>query len=38
MLVFLIGTAALVVANLVADYEAAREGLNELKGRYRFGS
>lgn len=38
MFVFLIGTAALVIANLVTDHEAQREGLNELTGRYPPGS
>lgn len=38
MLAFLIGTVALVVANLLTDHEAQREGLNELKAGYRFGS
>ena len=38
MLVFLIATAALVVANLVTDHEAQREGLNDLKVAHHFGS
>jgi hypothetical protein len=38
MFVFLIGTAVLVVANLVTSHEAQREGLNDLTGRYHFGS
>jgi hypothetical protein len=38
MLVFLLATVALVVANLVTDHEAQREGLNELMAGYRFGS
>jgi hypothetical protein len=38
MVVFLIGTAVLVVANLVTNHEAQREGLNDLKAGYRFGS
>ena len=38
MFVFLISTAALVVANLLTDHEAQREGLNELKAGYQSGS
>jgi hypothetical protein len=38
MFVFLVATAALVVANLVTDHEAQREGLNDLKTGYRFGT
>ncbi len=38
MLVFLIGTAALVVVNMVTDHEAEREGFNELMGGHRLGS
>ena len=38
MLVFLLATAALVVANLITDHEVQREGLNELTAGYRFGS
>ena len=38
MLVFLLATAALVVANLLTDHEAQREGLNELTAGYHFGS
>jgi hypothetical protein len=38
MLVFLLATGALVVANLLTDHEAQREGLYELQGAYRSGS
>jgi hypothetical protein len=38
MFVFLIGTAVLVIANLVTDHEAQREGFNELTGRHHLGS
>ena len=38
MFIFLIGTAALVAANLLTDHQAQREGLNELQGRYLLGS
>jgi hypothetical protein len=38
MLVFVISTAVLVIANLVTNHEAQREGLNELTRRYHLGS
>ena len=38
MFVFLVGTAVLVLVNLVTDHEAQREGFNEMTGRYRLGS
>jgi hypothetical protein len=38
MLVFLLGTVVLVVANMLTDHEAQREGLNELTAGYHFGS
>ncbi len=38
MLPFLFGVFALVIANLVTNHEAQREGLDELSGGYRLGS
>ncbi len=38
MLIFLLGTAALVLANIFTDHEAQREGLNELGTGQRIGT
>jgi hypothetical protein len=38
MIPFLLGLSALVVANLVTDHQARREGFDELKGGIRLGS
>lgn len=38
MLSFLLGLIALVVANLVVDHQARREGFDELKGGIRLGT
>ena len=38
MLIFLLGTAALVLTNIVTDHEAQRERLNDLKAGYRNGT
>lgn len=38
MLSFVVGTAVLVLINLVTDHEAKLEGFNELRGGARLGS
>jgi hypothetical protein len=38
VLSFLLGLSALVVANLVTDHAARREGFNEMKGGFHLGS
>ena len=38
MLPFILGLSAVIVANLLTDHEARREGLDELKAGHRLGS